>query len=110
MNSARGVLSGVILAAALAGCVTVGDQKHLQPVPPKLVASMQTKGMTVSDPILIRVFKKEAELEVWKRDRSGQYALLKTYPVCRWSGRLGRRCRRATGRRRRVSIPCGGVR
>ncbi len=89
MNSARSVLSGVILAAALAGCVTVGDPRHLKPVPPRLVASMQAKGMTVSDPILIRVFKKEAELEVWKRDRSGQYALLKTYPVCRWSGQLG---------------------
>ncbi|WP_246215844.1 L,D-transpeptidase family protein [Microvirga makkahensis] len=45
--------------------------------------------MTLSDPILIRVFKKEAELEVWKRDGSGQYTLLKTYPVCRWSGQLG---------------------
>lgn len=89
MNSARGVLSGVILVAALAGCVTVGDQRHLKPVPAKLIASMQAKGMTVSDPILIRVFKKEAELEVWKRDQSGQYALLKTYPVCRWSGQLG---------------------
>ena len=89
LNSARGVLSGAILLVALAGCVTVSDQKHLRPVPPKLVASMQAKGMTVSDPILIRVFKKEAELEVWKRDRSGQYALLKTYPVCRWSGQLG---------------------
>jgi murein L,D-transpeptidase YafK len=89
MNSARGVLSGVILAAALAGCMTVGDQRYLKPVPPKLVASMQAKGMMVTDPILLRVFKKEAELEVWKRDRTGQYALLKTYPVCRWSGQLG---------------------
>jgi murein L,D-transpeptidase YafK len=89
MNSARGVLSGVILAAALAGCVTVDDPKHLKPVPPKLVASMQAKGMSGSDPILIRVFKKEAELEVWKRNASGQYSLLKTYPVCRWSGQLG---------------------
>lgn len=89
MNSARGVLSGVILVVALAGCVTVGDQKHLKPVPAKLVASMEAKGMTVSDPILIRVFKKEAELEVWKRDATGRYALLKTYPVCRWSGQLG---------------------
>jgi murein L,D-transpeptidase YafK len=79
----------MILVATLAGCVTVGDQRHLKPVPPKLVASMQAKGMRVSDPILIRVFKKEAELEVWKRGASGQYALLKTYPVCRWSGQLG---------------------
>jgi len=92
MNSARGVLSGLILVATLAGCATVGNQRHLKPVPPKLVASMQAKGMTVSDPILIRVFK-EAELEVWKRDASGQYALLKTFPVCRWSGQLGPKMR-----------------
>ena len=29
------------------------------------------------------------ELEVWKQDRDGQFALLKTYPICRWSGELG---------------------
>jgi murein L,D-transpeptidase YafK len=69
--------------------VTVGDPKHLHPVPAKLVAAMQSKGMVVTDPILIRVFKKENELEVWKRNRTGEYALLKTYPVCRWSGQLG---------------------
>jgi murein L,D-transpeptidase YafK len=26
---------------------------------------------------------------VWKQDRSGRFALLKTYPICRWSGELG---------------------
>src|SRR5690606_19647912 len=34
-------------------------------------------------------FKEEAELEVWKQNRDGQFALLKTYPICRWSGELG---------------------
>ena len=38
---------------------------------------------------LIRVFKEESELEVWKQDTSGRYALLKVYPICRWSGDLG---------------------
>lgn len=28
---------------------------------------MQSKGMQPSDPILIRTFKKEAEMEIWKR-------------------------------------------
>ncbi len=45
--------------------------------------------MDKNSPILIRVFKQEAELEVWKQNRDGQYALLKTYPICRWSGDLG---------------------
>ena len=39
--------------------------------------------------MLVRLFKQEAELEVWKQDRSGKFALLKTYPICRWSGDLG---------------------
>src|SRR3712207_6397025 len=26
---------------------------------------------------------------IWKRGSNGKYALLKTYPVCRWSGQLG---------------------
>src|SRR5258707_3087169 len=37
----------------------------------------------------MRVFKEEAELEVWKQDDSGRFALLRTYPICRWSGELG---------------------
>ena len=37
----------------------------------------------------MRVFKQESELEVWKQDAAGRYALLKTYPICRWSGELG---------------------
>ena len=44
---------------------------------------------TPSSPVLIRTYKKEAELEVWKMNSQGQYARLKTYPMCRWSGQLG---------------------
>ena len=44
---------------------------------------------TPSSPTLIRTYKKEAELEIWKMKSNGEYALLKTYPMCRWSGQLG---------------------
>ena len=37
----------------------------------------------------MRIFKQESELEVWKEDKTGRFALLKTYPICRWSGDLG---------------------
>ena len=37
----------------------------------------------------MRIFKEEAELEVWKQNDSGRFALLRTYPICRWSGELG---------------------
>ncbi|KQP32326.1 murein L,D-transpeptidase family protein [Methylobacterium sp. Leaf100] len=63
--------------------------RALAPVPPKTLALMTQKGMAENDPILIRAYKKEAEMEVWKRGTNGQYALLKTFPICRWSGQLG---------------------
>src|SRR6201991_1828055 len=54
---------------------------------------MVEKDMDLNSPILVRLFKQEAELEIWKQDRSGRYALLKTYPICRWSGDLGPKVR-----------------
>ncbi len=84
-----------LVLAALAGLMVAGcvsspsDNRGNQPIPPKLVASMNAKGMTPADPVFVRIYKQESELEVWKRDTSGRYALLKTYPICRWSGQLG---------------------
>jgi len=97
---ARALLASVALAASivLAGCDTdqvslATNAKANQPVPPKLVAAMAEKDMDLNSPILIRLFKQEAELEIWKQTRSGQFALLKTYPICRWSGDLGPKVR-----------------
>jgi murein L,D-transpeptidase YafK len=86
------------VAATLTGCVSAEsvlnlDNRSSQPIPAKLVGEMSKRGMSPSSPILIRIFKEESELEVWKRDRTGRYALLKTYPMCRWSGKLGPKTR-----------------
>ncbi|MBM1173966.1 L,D-transpeptidase family protein [Microvirga arabica] len=81
------------LVLALAACqddnLSRGSTRHLVPIPSATMALMSTKGMSKEDPILIRAYKKESELEIWKRGSNGKYALLKTYPVCRWSGQLG---------------------
>ena len=96
----RALVTSVVLAAGalLAGCNSdevslANNAKANQPVPPKLVADMAAKDMDLNSPILVRLFKTEAELEVWKQTRSGQFALLKTYPICRWSGDLGPKVR-----------------
>ncbi len=85
------------LALALAACQDDGfsrsSTRHLTPIPASTMALMSSKGMSKSDPILIRAFKKESEMEVWKRGSDGKYALLKTYPICRWSGQLGPKTR-----------------
>ena len=54
-----------------------------------MLADMDAKHMDKGSPILARLFKEEAEMEIWKQDQNGEYALLKTYPICRWSGDLG---------------------
>jgi murein L,D-transpeptidase YafK len=61
----------------------------MEPLSKEMTAELERKQMPVSSPILIRIFKEEAELEVWKKDSSDNYALLKTYPICRWSGDIG---------------------
>jgi murein L,D-transpeptidase YafK len=86
-------------AFALSGCNTdnIGvlpmSEKAARPLSDKMVKEIQSKSMEMESPILVRLFKEESELEVWKQDRSGRYALLKTYPICRWSGELGPKVR-----------------
>jgi murein L,D-transpeptidase YafK len=59
------------------------------PISDKTLALLEEKQMDKDSPILVRLFKEEAEAEIWKKNRGGEYALLKTYPICRWSGDLG---------------------
>ena len=61
----------------------------MQPLSDRMIADIERRNMEKELPILVRIFKQESELEVWKEDKSGSYALLKTYPICRWSGELG---------------------
>jgi murein L,D-transpeptidase YafK len=87
-------LTSIAAAAAigLAGCDTdsvVPSGRAQAPLSDKMVAELESKQMDKGSPILVRLFKEEAEAEVWKQDRNGEFALLKTYPICRWSGDLG---------------------
>lgn len=95
MSMLRTLLMIAAVAFALSACSTIGDDDDRgdQPLPVKLVNEMASRGMQPADPIFVRIYKQESELEVWKRDRSGRFALLKTYPICRWSGKLGPKMR-----------------
>lgn len=97
------VRRALILAAAFAAGLTpvtcLGESsnrlpaKATQELPPALLSLLQQKRMPKYSPIVVRVFKEEAELEVWKQDTSGRFQLLKIYPICRWSGDLGPKLR-----------------
>jgi murein L,D-transpeptidase YafK len=88
---AKPVFVAAALALALTACggAATRSTRHLAPVPPQTLALMAEKGMSPSDPILMRAYKKESELEIWKRRADGEYAHLKSYRICRWSGQLG---------------------
>lgn len=79
----------LLAVTILAGCQFVGDNRGNVPLPKALVDRMAEIGSSPAEPMLIRVYKESSELEVWKRTRSGEYALLKAYPICKWSGTLG---------------------
>lgn len=94
MSAARASLVGVAVAAALsvAGCKTetATTARSIQSLSPQTVALMSEKGMSKADPMLLRIYKEEAKAEVWKKRRAdGKYALLKSYDICRFSGKLG---------------------
>lgn len=67
----------------------VGDRKHLRPLSYAAQSRLSDLGMEKNAPIMMRIFKQEGELEIWKQARSGSYELFKTYEICRWSGELG---------------------
>ncbi len=94
----RMLRSGLVKAAASAGalvavCVLGGcggfSPAYLKPLPAQTRALLAQKGMTEQSPLLIRVFKAESELEIWKQRENGRYYHFKTYPICDWSGKLG---------------------
>src|SRR5262249_8900462 len=101
------VVRALVLAAPFAAALTPvtclgedGNQSPTRPtkelparatkeLPPGLLSLLRQKKMPKHSPILVRLFKEEAELEVWKEDTTGRFQILKTYPICRWSGDLG---------------------
>lgn len=53
------------------------------------LSRMKALNMDRNSPIMIRIFKEEGVMEVWKANASNRYALLKSYQICAWSGMLG---------------------
>jgi len=93
------VLRAFVLTAAFSAGLTpvtcLGENNNRLPakatkeLPPELLSLLRQKKMPKYSPIVVRVFKEEAELEVWKEDTTGHFQILKIYPICRWSGDLG---------------------
>jgi murein L,D-transpeptidase YafK len=85
----RAWAAAAVLLAVSAAPALADNAKADAPIPAATLASMAAKNTTPSAPVLIRSYKKEAELEIWKLAKNGRYVHIKTFPICRWSGQLG---------------------
>ncbi|MGA7454232.1 MAG: murein L,D-transpeptidase family protein [Rhodoplanes sp.] len=94
-TAVRALVLTAALGAALTPVRCFGEDSKKLPtkatkeLPTELLSLLRQKKMPKHSPILVRIFKEEAELEVWKQDTTGHFQILKIYPICRWSGDLG---------------------
>jgi murein L,D-transpeptidase YafK len=82
-------LAGAIILSGCEDSTLSPSIKASSPIPQKTLAQIEAIGSSKNAPVLIRAYKKESELEIWKMKPDGHYAFLKAYPMCRWSGQLG---------------------
>jgi murein L,D-transpeptidase YafK len=88
----RKMAGALLLAGFLAGCQAdeLGyGPKAQRPVSSDIKRKMTDLNMSSTSPIMIRIFKEENTLEVWKEKRNGRFALLEEFEICKWSGKLG---------------------
>lgn len=62
----------------------------------RLAQRLAKAGVKQGDPIFIRIFKREFELELWMK-RGDTFRHLATYPICMWSGDLGPKLQQGDG-------------
>ena len=108
------VLRALVLTAAFSAGLTPvtclsenGNQlptKATKELPPALLSLLRQKKMPKYSPIVMRLFKEEAELEVWKQDTTGLFRSSRSIRSVGGRAILGRSWRRATVRLQRGSI------
>ena len=87
-RSSHRVAAALVVLVLLAGCLFT-PSKALAPLPEETRTELALKGLALGAPLYIRLFKLEAEMEVWMQGSSGAYQLFRTYPICNWSGDVG---------------------
>jgi len=92
MNLLRQMIFLTLVMLPLAGCNDALDSvsnKVEHPLPQKTVNKMKANDMSTRSPIMMRIFKEEGILEVWKQKGNGRYDMIAEYEICKWSGKLG---------------------
>lgn len=58
----------------------------------RLPERLAERGLAAGNPIFVRIFKQESQLELWMQ-KGDAFVLLDTYPICHWTGTLGPKLR-----------------
>ena len=89
----RALILAVGVTSLMAGCSSprykTEPEVRTGTVRTPTLRQMESLNMDRAAPILIRIYKEENTLEVWKQNRTGKFAMLKSYPICKFSGKLG---------------------
>ena len=78
-TAVRALVLTAALGAALTPVRCFGEDSKKLPtkatkeLPTELLSLLRQKKMPKHSPILVRIFKEEAELEVWKQDTTGHF-------------------------------------
>ncbi len=67
----------------------------LRPAPDEAFQQEAPIRYGMGDQVFVRIFKQEGQLELWLRKSNARFTLYKTYPICKWSGRLGPKVKEA---------------
>lgn len=76
-------------AAAPPTQVARAVEPTLRPAPDDAFDQQAPIRFGMGDQVFVRIFKKEGELELWLRKGGARFSLYKSFPICKWSGRLG---------------------
>lgn len=80
----------LVFAGILASCSPLeGDGRHLVPLSNSAKMRLAGMGSSPGAAMMVRIFKQESVLEVWKQTSDGRYKLFNSYEICTWSGELG---------------------
>lgn len=67
-------------------------------VTPGLKTQLEARGLQLGGPVFVRIFKEEAEVELWLwQEEDKQYHLFKTWSIARYSGTLGPKLQQGDG-------------
>jgi hypothetical protein len=77
-------LAAVLVVSALTSVAAQDAATKARTYEPRL----RMIDFSAGSPLFIRIFKQEAQLELWMQ-KAGRFELLDSFPICHWSGTSG---------------------